>query len=67
MGAISRVLMDLRPGERLSFAGEGIEVEVIAKSGRQARLCVTAPRRIKIEKIAEGEAALPASYQRKAG
>lgn len=47
-GEISRVLFDLRPGEALVFNGAGITVRVIGKSGRSARLCIVAPRAMKI-------------------
>lgn len=46
----TRVLMDLTPGERVTFAGTGIEIEVVAKSGRHARLCVISPKRVVIER-----------------
>lgn len=46
----SRVIMDLRPGEKISFAGTGVVVEVVSKSGRASRLCVTSPRTVAITK-----------------
>jgi hypothetical protein len=60
----SRVVMDLQPGERVAFAGTGIEIEVLAKSGKHSRLRVTAPRRVKIERAVEGEVLVPAAYAR---
>lgn len=49
-GEVSRVLVDLQPGEALCFAEAGITVRVIAKSGRSTKLCVVAPRSLKIER-----------------
>ena len=48
--ATSRVVMDLQPGERVSFAGTGIELEFFAKSGRIARLCFITPKVVRIER-----------------
>lgn len=45
-----RVVMDLRAGESIAFAGTGIAVTVVAKSGRATRLCVESPRDIMIER-----------------
>jgi sRNA-binding carbon storage regulator CsrA len=42
--------MDIRPGGSVTFPELGIEVSLIAKSGRSARLCVTSPRDIKISR-----------------
>lgn len=42
--------LDLRPGDRVSLAGD-VEVELEHKSGRMARLKITAPRDVKIAKI----------------
>jgi sRNA-binding carbon storage regulator CsrA len=47
---VSRVLMDLQPGESLTFPGSGITVSVVGKSGRSARLCIVAPRSVKIDR-----------------
>lgn len=44
----SSLIIDIRPGESLSVSG--ITVELVQKSGRLARLRVTAPRDMKIEK-----------------
>lgn len=44
--------MDLQPGERVSFAGTGIELEFFAKSGRIARLCFITPKVVRIERRA---------------
>ena len=49
-GELSRVLVDMQPGDSLTFTEAGITVRVIAKSGRSARLCVVAPRAMKIER-----------------
>ncbi len=42
--------LDLRPGDRVSLAGD-VEVELEHKSGRMARLKITAPRDVKIAKV----------------
>jgi sRNA-binding carbon storage regulator CsrA len=44
----SRVSMDIRPGGAIVFNDLGIEVILVAKSGRQARLCVSAPRSVQV-------------------
>lgn len=44
----SSIHFDLRAGERLQF--EGVSVEMVAKSGHVARLLVTAPRDVKVQK-----------------
>lgn len=49
--ATGRVCMDLRPGDRLSFDGLGVELEVVAKSGRATRLQVVAPRDVTIRRV----------------
>lgn len=60
----SRVCIDLHPGERLIFPGTGIEVEVVAKSGRNARLSVVLPRSTELRKSAgPHELALPLKRQ----
>jgi sRNA-binding carbon storage regulator CsrA len=46
----SRVSMDIRPGGAIVFAKLGIEVTLVAKSGRQARLCVSAPRDVQVSR-----------------
>lgn len=45
----SSLVIDVRPGERLVVAG-GVTVELVQKSGQLARLRVTAPRDVKIER-----------------
>lgn len=40
--------MDLHPGERLLLGDTGIEVEIVHKSGKAARLRVVAPRSVRI-------------------
>lgn len=47
--------MDLAPGECVAFAGLDIVVEMVAKSGRSARLCITAPKTVSIRR-AQNEA-----------
>lgn len=46
----SRVHMNVEPGERLVFGDTGIEVELVGKSGRVARVCVITPRDVSIER-----------------
>lgn len=45
----SSLIIDVRPGERLDLSGI-VQVELVQKSGQLARLRVTAPREVKIEK-----------------
>jgi hypothetical protein len=45
---LSTMVVDMRAGDTLSLAGA--IVEVVHKSGRQARLRVTAPRDLPIQK-----------------
>lgn len=44
----SSLVIDVRPGERLVVAS--VTVELVQKSGQLARLRVTAPRDVKIER-----------------
>jgi sRNA-binding carbon storage regulator CsrA len=47
----SSLIVEVRPGEVLRIAGGvGIDVELIHKSGQVARLKVTAPRDVRVEK-----------------
>lgn len=47
----STLTVDVRPGERLRISGQkGIEVELIHKSGQVARLKVSAPRDVIVQK-----------------
>lgn len=48
---ISRVCMDLHPGERVRLGAVGVEIEVVSKSGRATRLRITAPRVVSIERV----------------
>jgi sRNA-binding carbon storage regulator CsrA len=48
--AISQLTIDVRPGEHLLLDGRRIVVELLDKSGKLARLRVTAPRDVKIER-----------------
>lgn len=57
----SRVCMDLRPGERISFGMTGVQVEVMAKSGRATRLRVTLPKDVLIQR--EGAPSFDPSMQ----
>lgn len=46
---LSSLIIDVRPGERLALS-DAVTVELVQKSGQLARLRVTAPREVKIEK-----------------
>lgn len=49
------LIIDVRPGERLTFAEGNVElagVELVHKSGQLVRLRVEAPRAVRIEKRA---------------
>lgn len=47
----SSLIVDVRPGERLSISsGDDVQVELVKKSGQLARLRVTASRDVRIEK-----------------
>lgn len=46
----SRVVIDMQPGERLRFGGTEIEIAFVGKSGRSARLCIVAPKAVKIDR-----------------
>lgn len=46
---LSSLIIDVRPGERLALS-DVVTVELAQKSGQLARLRVTAPRDVKIEK-----------------
>jgi sRNA-binding carbon storage regulator CsrA len=46
----SSLAIDLRPGEQLAIDDQRIVVELLEKSGRLARLRITAPRDVKIER-----------------
>lgn len=49
--ALSSLIVDVKPGERILFpCADHVSVELIHKSGKSARLRVTAPREVKIEK-----------------
>ena len=50
MADISQLTIDVRPGEHLMLEGGRIVVELLDKSGKLARLRVTAPRDVKIER-----------------
>jgi len=51
---LSTMTVDLRSGDALALAG--VRVEFVHKSGKQARLRVTAPRELPIQKIIHDEA-----------
>jgi len=48
--SISRLTIDVRPGEQLLLDGKRIVVELLDKSGKLARLRVTAPRDVEIKR-----------------
>lgn len=51
MSAASNMTIDVRPGDRLKISsGQEVSIELIQKSGQLARLRVTAPRDVRIEK-----------------
>jgi sRNA-binding carbon storage regulator CsrA len=51
MSEKSSLIVDVRPGERLSISsGEDVSVELVKKSGQLARLRVVASKDVKIEK-----------------
>lgn len=47
---LSQLTIDVRPGEHLLLDGRRIVVELLEKSGKVAKLRVTAPRDVKIER-----------------
>lgn len=51
---LSSLIIDVRPGEVLALSGI-VTVELIQKSGQLARLRVTAPREVTIEKREAGK------------
>lgn len=53
--------IDVRPGESLELQGGLVTVQLIHKTGQSARLMVTAPREVLIEK--KGEHGVEFSHQ----
>lgn len=47
---VSQLTIDVRPGEHLILDGGRIVVDLLEKSGKVAKLRVTAPRDVKIER-----------------
>lgn len=48
----TNLIVDVRPGERLSISsGSEVSIELVKKSGQLARLRVSAPRDVKIERL----------------
>jgi pyruvate kinase len=47
---VSQLTVDIRPGEQLSMADGRIIVEILDKSGKLARLRVTAPMDMEIKR-----------------
>ncbi len=54
-GKRSSLIIDLRLGECLAMS-DGVTVELVHKSGQLARLRVTAPREVRIERLSEQQA-----------
>lgn len=50
MTDVSSLILEVRPGESVSIAGQCVTIELVQKSGQVARLKVTAPRDMKISK-----------------
>ena len=50
MSGPSQLTLDVRPGEHLLLEGGRIVVELLDKSGKLARLRVTAPREVSIRR-----------------
>ncbi len=50
MAGSSQLTIDVRPGEHLMLEGGRIVVELLDKSGKLARLRVTAPRDVSIKR-----------------
>ncbi len=48
-GTASTLFMDLQPGQTLVVGGD-VSVQLVHKTGRVARVRVTAPRNVKIDK-----------------
>lgn len=49
--ALSHLTVDVRPGESLIISsGQEVSIELVQKSGQLARLRVTAPKDVRIEK-----------------
>lgn len=59
MSDISQLTVDVRPGEHLLLEGGRIIVELLDKSGKLARLRVTAPRDVKIEREEKAVSLVP--------
>lgn len=56
----SSLMIDVRPGEKISISsGQEVSIELVQKSGQLARLRVTAPKDVKIEKDSTKKQVLP--------
>lgn len=53
VASTSRVHMDVAPGQRIRFGETGVEIEVVHKTGRSARLLITTPRDVDIERTGD--------------
>ena len=56
VNGLCQMVIDVRPGEHVLLDGRRIVVELLQKSGKLARLRVTAPSSVKIER--EGKVSL---------
>ena len=52
---VCHMVIDVRPGEHVLLDGSRIVVELLKKSGKLARLRVTAPSNVKIERVVTGQ------------
>jgi sRNA-binding carbon storage regulator CsrA len=49
---LSSLIVDVKPGEKISFpSADQVSVEFLHKSGKSARLRVTAPRDVRIDRV----------------
>lgn len=58
MADVTQSIWDVHVGECLNIGTSGVQfsVEVVQKSGQQARLRISAPREVKVEKASESRA-----------
>lgn len=49
MAERSTLVRDVTPGSTVTFAGVGVSVEVMRKSGARTRLKISAPRDVRID------------------
>lgn len=53
--SMTRIHMDVEAGESVSFGDLGVSVQVVAKSGRVARLLVCTPRDVVVSREGRAE------------